>query len=751
MKRLVSLLLSLAVLELSAQTPPRESAPLSYVDPYIGTGGHGHVFLGASVPFGAVQAGPTNINKGWDWCSGYHYSDSVVKGFTQDHLSGTGIPDLCDILVMPFTGRVRTEPGTQQDPGSGYSSHYDHRHEIARPGYYYVWLKDSRVGVELTATERVAFHRYRFPEGANGHIIVDLFEGNFDKSWQHGKIYARLKKLDDSTLIGYRNSTQWAQDRRIYFAIRTSVPMKDFTLFRGNRPVNGLSLDADTVKALFSVPTGSTVMVKIALSNISGEKALANLKAEVPGWDFGGVVRSADEKWENELGKIAIDPADPEQRKVFYTALYHTLITPALYNDHDSSYRGTDGKVVEHASFNNYTIFSLWDTYRTFHPLMTLIQPQRVNDFVNSMLAIYQQQGKLPVWHLQGRETDCMVGYSAVPVIADAWLSGFRGFDGRLALAAMKATATRDDYGLNYVKQYGYIPADKEGEAISKGMEYAIDDWCIARMAADLGQADDVSVYERRSQLFTRYFDPSTRFMRPVLADGKFITPFDPFLPKNYTEGNGWQYTWLVPQDPERLIALMGGDKAFVDKLDSLFTVNGSMGSDAPPDISGLIGMYAQGNEPNHHIPYLYAFAGYQWKSAEKVARIARELYTGRVDGLCGNDDAGQMSAWYVMSALGFYPVNPCNGIFVFGTPLVRKAVLQVGGGKTFTMEAVGFGPRHIYIQRATLDGAPYTKSYIDVKQIRAGATLRLFMGDKPNCNFGAAAGDRPASEAKAG
>ena len=744
MKRSFSLFLSFAVFTLSAQTPPKESAPLSFVNPYIGTAAHGHVFLGASVPFGAVQVGPTNINKGWDWCSGYHYSDSVVKGFSQDHLNGTGIPDLCDVLVMPYTGHIRTEPGTQQDPASGYSSHYDHAHEIARPAYYYVYLKDHHVGVELTATERVAFHRYTFPKDRPGHIIIDLFEGNFDKSWQHGKIYGYMKKLDDTTLIGYRNSTQWAQDRRIYFAIRTSFPLKDLDLFRGDQPIQGPSLEADSVKAVVS-PQGATAMLKIGLSNVSGAQALGNIEAEIPGWDFDDVVRQGNEKWEQQLQKITIQPADPKQQKVFYTALYHTLITPALYNDHDSSYRGVDGKVVEHAPFNNYTIFSLWDTYRTEHPLMTIIQPERVNDFVNTMLAIYTQQGKLPVWHLQGRETDCMVGYSAVPVIADALLKGFHGFDAGLALRAMKATSTRDDYGLKYLKQDGYIPADKEVEAISKGMEYAIDDWCIARVASKMGRAEDAATYEKRSQLFARYFDPSTRFMRPVLADGKFITPYDPFLTKNYTEGNGWEYTWLVPQDPEKLIGLLGGDKPFVTKLDSLFTVTGSMG-DAPPDISGMVGMYAQGNEPNHHVPYLYAFAGYQWKSAERIAHIAREFYTAGKDGLCGNDDAGQMSAWYVMSALGFYPVNPCNGIFVFGTPLVRKAVVAVGGGRQFTMETDNFGPKNIYIQRAMLNGMPYTRSYIDYPTIMAGGTLHLYMGDRPNKDFGAAPEDRPMS-----
>lgn len=754
MKFIATLALVFSVLGLSAQTPPKESAtlpkenaPLSYVDPYIGTGGHGHVFLGASVPYGAVQVGPTNFNKGWDWCSGYHYSDSVVKGFSQDHLNGTGIPDLCDIDVMPFTGPVRTEPGTQTDPASGYSSHYDHRQEIARPAYYYVWLKDHHIGVQLTASERVAFHRYSFPAGRPGHIIIDLFQGNFDTGWQHPKVVGCIQELDDSTLIGWRNSSQWAQNRRIYFAIRTNIPMKDLTLLDGDRPVKARELQADTVKALISLPAATrTVMLKIGLSNVSGENALANIVAEIPGWDFAAVVREGDKKWERQLQKIAIEPADPEQQKVFYTALYHTMIAPALYNDHDSSYRGTDGKVVEHAPFNNYTIFSLWDTYRTFHPLMTLIQPERVNDFVNSMLAIYQQQGKLPIWHLQGRETDCMVGYSAVPVIADAWLNGFHGFDPNLALAAMKASSTRNDYGMEYLKKEGFIPADKEEEAISKAMEYAIDDWCISRMAAGMGHTGDAATYARRSGLFARYFDPATRFMRPVLSDGSFITPFNPFLPKNYTEGNAWQYTWLVPQDPEKLITLMGGDKPFVTKLDSLFVVTGSLGSDAPPDISGLVGMYAQGNEPVHHIPYLYAFAGAQWKSAGKVAHIARELYTAGVDGLCGNDDAGQMSAWYVMSALGFYPVNPCNGIFVFGTPLMRKAVVNVGGSHPFTMETVGFSKNNVYIQRATLNGAPYTKSYIDFQQIKAGSTLCFYMGDRPNRLFGAAKSDRPVS-----
>ena len=755
MKFITVSLACILTLTLSAQQPdghaPKEAAPLSYVDPYIGTGAHGHVFLGASVPFGAVQVGPTNINKGWDWCSGYHYSDSIVKGFAQNHLNGTGIPDLCDILIMPYTGAVRTEPGTQKNPTSGYSSHYDHRHEIARPAYYSVWLKDHHVRVELTATERVTFHRYTFPKDRTGHIIVDLFQGNFDAGWQHPKIYAHLLRLDDSTLIGWRNSSQWAKDRRIYFAIRTNFPLKDFTLLKGDKPVNELSLEADSVKGLISFQkTPSTVLLKIGVSNTSGEAALANIAAEIPGWNFDQIVSQGNQKWEEELNRIKIEAADSLQRAVFYTALYHTMVAPALYNDHDSTYRGTDGKVIVHAPYNNYTIFSTWDTYRTLNPLMTLIQPDRINDIMNTMLAIYTQQGKLPIWHLQGRETDCMVGYSAVPIIAGAWLNGYRGFDGNLALKAMKASSTRDDYGMNYLKQEGYIPADKERESVSKALEYAVDDWCIARMAASLGHKDDEAQYQKRGELFTRYFDPATKFMRPVLADGQFRSPFSPFQSihewGDYTEGNAWQYTWLVPQDVERLIQILGGEKPFITKLDSLFTVTGSLGSEASPDISGLVGMYAQGNEPNHHIPYLYAFAGAQWKTAEKITRITREMYTAKNDGLCGNDDCGQMSAWYVMSALGFYPVNPANGVFVFGTPLVRRAVMQTGEGKQFTMETENFGKHNIYIQRATLNGTPYTKSYIDYSIIKAGATLRLYMGDKPNPNFGAAPADRPRS-----
>jgi predicted alpha-1,2-mannosidase len=752
MKMITILLAALVAIHLSAQPiHPKEPAPVSFVDPYIGTSGHGHVFLGASVPFGAVQVGPMNINKGWDWCSGYHYSDSVVKGFAQNHLNGTGIPDLGDILIMPYTGAIKTDVGTQQNPGSGYASHYDHHGETARPSYYSLWLKDHHVKVELTATERVALHRYTFPNDRPAHIIIDLLQGNFDAGWQHPKVKAHLLKLNDSTLIGWRNSSQWAQNRRIYFAILTNFPLKNFTLLNGNTPIKELTLEADTVKGLINfTKTPGTVLLKVGVSNVSGENALANVNAEIPKWNFEGIVAQGNIKWQQALRRIDIEAADPTRQKVFYTALYHSMIAPALYNDHDSSYRGADGKVIDHAPYNNYTIFSLWDTYRTLNPLMTLIHPEKVNDIVNTMLAIYVQQGKLPIWHLQGRETDCMVGYSAVPVIADAIMKGYHGFDLNLALEAMKASSTRDDYGMKYLKAESFIPADKEKESVSKALEYAIDDWCIAQVATKMGRTEDAQYYSKRGEYFTRYFDPQTKFMRPVLADGHYREPFNPFQSihewGDYTEGNAWQYTWLVPQDVEKLIGMMGGDKPFVDKLDSLFVVSQSMGSQASPDISGLIGMYAQGNEPNHHIAYLYNFAGCPWKTAEKIKQITDEFYTAKNDGLCGNDDAGQMSAWYVMSALGFYPVNPANGIFVFGTPLVRKATLELAAGKRFTLQTVDFSNNNIYIQKATLDGKPYTRSFIDYKTITAGSTLVLYMGDKPNKDFGVKPTDRPRS-----
>lgn len=724
-----------------------ESKSLAYVDPYIGSGGHGHVFVGASVPFGAVQVGPTNIVKGWDWCSGYHYSDSVVIGFSQTHLSGTGIGDLGDVLIMPYTGSVRTSKGTQADPTSGYGSHYSHQHETARPGYYAVKLEDHDIQVELTASERVGFHKYSFPEGKPAHIIVDLKEGI---GWD-APVETYIRQKDEYTLEGYRFSKGWAEDQRLWFAIRSSVPVKQFAVYEGDEKKEGTALKSKFTKGLISFDKApAQVMLKVGISPVSSENALANIKAEIPGWDFNQVVNSANAKWTKQLAKINVQTKDESAKRVFYTALYHTMIGPALFNDHDGTYRGTDKKVYKNPGFDNYTVFSLWDTYRSAAPLSTLLHTDRVSSFVNSMLAIYQQQGKLPVWPLMGNETNCMVGYHAVPLIADAYLKGFKGFDPNAALEAMKVTSTRDEFGLKYVKERGYIPSDKEYESVSKAMEYAIDDWCIAAMAKKLGKMDDYELYSKRAAYYKNYFDSSIKFVRPRMSDGSFKTPYDPFRSihekGDFTEGNGWQYTWLVPQDVEGLIGLMGGDEPFTKKLDSLFEAKSDMGAEASPDISGLIGMYAHGNEPSHHVTYMYTYAGKQWKTAEKVRQVIKDFYTAKPDGLAGNEDVGAMSSWLVLSSVGFYPVNPAKGLYVFGSPLFDKASLQLQGGKTFTVQTVNNSGENKYIQSITLNGKPYTKSYIKHADIVKGGVLTIKMGNQPNYDFGKPVADRPNS-----
>ncbi|PZP40542.1 MAG: hypothetical protein DI598_19260 [Pseudopedobacter saltans] len=574
---------------------------------------------------------------------------------------------------------------------------------------------------------------------------MDLEHGiNWDRP-----VATYIKKLDDFTLVGYRFSKGWAPDQRLWFAIKTNKPISDLKLFDSTKEVQGTELTSIKVKAVLSLGNkGGEVLYKVGLSPVSYEGALNNIQMELPGWDFEKARKDARNAWDKQLSVVNYNTADPDRKTVFYTAMYHAMIQPSLSNDFDKSYRGTDKKVYEKASFNNYTVFSLWDTYRTLHPLMTILQPNRESDFINSLLAIYQQQGFLPIWPLMGGETYCMIGYPAVPVIADAILKDFKGFDVNLAYEAMKKTANQDTFGINYLKNLGYIPADKENESVAKAMEYAISDYSIAKVAQKLGKEDDYQYYLKRSQLYRQYFDKTVGFVRGKMSDGSWRTPFDPFEAKHrendYTEGNAWQYTWLVPQDPYGLIALFGDDKAFTDKLDSLFNAKGSLGPNASPDISGLIGMYSQGNEPNHHTPYLYAYAGQQWKTAEKIRQIDREFFTSKPDGLCGNDDCGQMSAWYVMSALGFYPVNTADGNFVFGSPLMTKATIKVDKNKTFTVVAENNNSKNIYIQSVVLNGKPYTKTYISYKEIMAGGTLKFIMGAQPNKKFGVNKADRP-------
>mgnify|MGYP000880399258 FL=1 len=691
-----------------------------YVNPFIGTGGHGHVFLGANVPFGNIQAGPTQKKQGWDWCSGYHYSDSTVIGFGQMHLSGTGIGDLGDVSLLPMTNPSQREVK------------FSHRAEYVRPGYYSVMLA-SGIRVELTATQRVAFHRYSFPADATkGYIALNLAQGiGWDKMTS-----CKFKQESDKTITGFRMSEGWAKDQRVYFVAEFSEPVK----LEEN--------ESDTIGIFSVASTNQPLLVKVGISAVSVENARENMQQELPGWNFASVVAKANADWNRELSKIAIKTQDERAKRIFYTALYHTMIAPSVFSDVNGEYRGADGKTHK-GDFTDYTTFSLWDTYRAAFPLMTLIQPEMQRDLAETMLHIFKQQGKLPVWHLMGNETDCMVGNPGIPVLVDIALKGFN-VDKKAVFEAVKASAMRDERGMGLLKKYGYIPCDldPEKETVAKGLEYALADACIAKLAKQLGKTEDYKYFYKRSQSYRDfYFDKQTKFMRGVTSDHKFREPFDPFSTvhrqDDYTEGNAWQYVWLVPHDVHGLVSAFGGEKPFVSKLDSLFIVNGDMGADASPDITGLIGQYAHGNEPSHHILYMYNYVGQPWKGADKIRYVLANLYHDDFDGLSGNEDVGQMSAWYILSSVGFYQVDPAGGRYVFGSPLFDEATLNVGNGKTFRVVAHNNSSENKYIQSAKLNGKPYTRSYIDFKDIVRGGTLEFVMGNKPS-QFGVKPSDRP-------
>ena len=716
---------------------------LQYVDPYIGSGYHGHVFVGTSVPFGMVQLGPSNIHKGWDWCSGYHYSDSILIGFSHTHLSGTGCTDLGDILIMPLN-EIRTPRGNQDDIRDGYASRYSHDNEIARPEYYSLLLDRYNIRAELAATDRVGFHRYTYPEGKPASILIDLREGNGSNAYD-----SYIRKIDDYTVEGYRYVRGWSPSRKVYFVLKSDKKIEQFTAYDDNTPKPWDQLKVASVKSVLTFGNVKQVKIKVAISSVSCANAAMNLQEELSHWDFDKTVKMSAGRWNKELARMTVETDDEASKRTFYTAHYHTMIAPTLYCDVNGEYRGMNDMIYTDPKKVNYTTLSLWDTYRALHPLMTIIQPEMVDNVVNSMLSIYRQQDKLPIWPLMSGETNQMPGYSSVPVIADAYLKGFTGFDAEEALQAMKATATYEKQkGVPYVIEKGYIPADKINEATSIAMEYAVDDWGIAAMARKMGKTGDAATYAKRAHYYKNYFDSSIHFIRPKLEDGSWRTPYDParsiHTVGDFCEGNGWQYTFFAPQDPYGLIGLFGGDKPFVAKLDDFFTNNDSMGEGASSDITGLIGQYAHGNEPSHHVAYLYAYAGEQWKTAEKVRFIMDEFYTDRPDGIIGNEDCGQMSAWYLLSSMGLYQVNPSDGVFVFGSPCFKKVEMKVRGSKTFTVEAPNNNKENIYIQKVYLNGKPYNKSYIIYDDIINGSTLKFVMGKKPNKNFGKAPANRP-------
>ena len=665
--------------------------------------------MGANVPFGLVQLGPTEPTRGWDWCSGYYYDDDELIGFGHMHLSGTGIGCLGDLAFLPVKDFKQT------------STRFKHEAEKVHPGYYSVQLTDPNVLVELTATERCGFHRYTFMSGAKAQLALDLSQCI---GWD--KLNDCLLTQESATrLTGFRRSNGWAADRRIYFSIDFSQPVTVHRLDSMERVVVSV---ADNTKPL---------LVKVALSPVSIDKAKLNMQAELAGWDFDAAVKQADEAWNRELARIEIQTNDRTKKRVFYTAMYHLMTSCSKFNDVDREYRGADGKVHK-ADFTNYTTLSLWDTYRAAHPLMTVAFPEMQRDFAQTFLNIYKQQGRLPVWHLMGSETDCMVGNPGAIVLADLTMKGFVE-DKELALEALKATQMKDIRSLGLLKKHGYIPwnLEPENETVAKALEYCAADDGVAKVAKLLGKKDDYEYFFNRSRSYKKYYDPETRFLRAVDTDGKFRLPFNPFFAEHrtndYTEGNAWQYTFLVPHDVKGLIKLFGSDKAFMSKLDSLFFVEGWAGDNASPDMSGMTGQYAHGNEPSHHVIYMYNYAGRPDKAAPMLRKMLNEMYLDQPDGLSGNEDVGQMSAWYILSSVGLYQVDPVGGRFVIGSPLFDKATVNVGGGKTFTVVAKNNSDKNIYVQSARLNGKTLKNSYVDFNDIRRGGTLELVMGPKPS------------------
>lgn len=704
-----------------------------FVDPRIGTGGHGHVFYGANVPYGFIQLGPTSIPQSWDWVSGYHVSDSTVIGFPHTHLSGTGIGDLHDINVMPVVGEVTYSRGDASSYETGLWSYSDRSKEVVTPGYYRTHLSRYNVDVELTATKRVGFHKYTFLGNESPAIVFDMVNGGcWDKTTE-----AVIRVVNDSTVSGYRYSKGWADDQRVFFRAEFSRKFDNVEFI-----VNDSVKEGDMAKGAqlfarvnFAAGNQEPVYMKVALSPTSEEGAQLNMQTELSGWDFEKTIADAKAAWNKELNKVKVYTTDEASKKIFYTSLYHTLFAPSEFCDVNGDYYGADKQMHKGEGFVNYTTFSLWDTYRAAQPLMTILHPEKMSDIINTMLHIHQQQGKLPVWHLMGCETNCMVGNPGVPVVADAILKDIKGFDTELAFKALKESSMLPERGMEHRIEYGFIPADKMTEAIAYDMEYAIADWAVAQAAQKLGKQEDYEYFLKRSKSYKNYFDASTGFMRGKMLDGSWRTPFSPYASSHrdddYCEGNAWQYTWLVPHDVEGLVECFGSKEAFVNKLDSLFLANGDMGEASSPDISGLIGQYAHGNEPSHHTVYLYTLVGQPWKTADRIKEILHTMYTDQPDGLSGNEDVGQMSAWYILSSFGFYQVEPAGGKFVFGYPNFDKVEITVPAGK-FVIERENKGQQNNYIQGIVLNGTEYKKPWIEYADIMKGGELKFLMGDEP-------------------
>jgi predicted alpha-1,2-mannosidase len=702
-----------------------------YVNPFMGTNGHGHVYPGATVPFGMVQLSPDNGRGGWDWCSGYNYSDSLIAGFSHTHLSGTGIGDLCDISFMPTT--LPKNFDDSKISTHKFQTKFLHKNEKAEPGFYTVTL-DNKVKVELTAALRSGIQRYSFPKNNEAYVQLDL---GFAINWD-SPVETYIKIESPTRIVGYRLSKGWAEDQRVYFVSEFSKPISLHWLGDDTTLPQGITeYKSKKTKAVFKFDTNQLI-VRTAISSVSIANAKANLTADNAAQSFEKTRAAALQQWNKELNKILVKSSDKNLLTTFYTSFYRTMLAPVIFSDVDSSYKSPDKSAHKTNGYTKYSVFSLWDTFRAANPLYTITQPERIDDMINSMLAHFREYGLLPVWELAGNETNCMIGYHAIPVITDAILKGFKGFDVNEAFVAMKLSAMQDQFGLKEYRELGYIPADKVNESVSRTLEYAYDDWCIAQVAKHLGADEDYKTYSSRAEYYKNLFDASTGFMRGKLADGTWRSPFNPKRSDHnvhdYTEGNAWQYSWFVPQDVQGLINLHGGKEKFSLKLDSLFTIDSKVeGDNASPDISGLIGQYAHGNEPSHHTAYMFNFTGEAWKTQKLVTQIMRTLYNHTPDGLCGNEDCGQMSAWFVFSALGFYPFNPADQNYQIGSPIFDEATLTLGNGKKFIISAQNVSAKNIYIESAMLNGKDLSKSSISHNDLLQGGKLILKMGAQPN------------------
>ena len=711
--------------------------PAGFVDPFVGTGGHGHTYPGPALPFGMIQPGPDTRLTGWDGCSGYHHDDSTVVGFSHTHLSGTGVSDYGDILFLPATGPVRIRSGYENPGGEGYGSRFRKETEKAEAGYYRVRLDESGVDVELTATTRTGWHRYTFPESESAHLLVDL-------THRDPVIESHLRIVDDTTIEGMRRSRAWAADQPVHFVAKLSRPF-EAVLYVDDEPRPTLREARGTnTKAVlrFRTRAGEPIVVKLAISAVDLEGARRNLETEGKAWDFDAVRGAARSAWSRALSRIEVEGSDEARKRIFYTALYRAMLQPNVFQDVDGRHLGMDRRIHVARGYTRHTVFSLWDTFRAAHPLYTILEQKRTADFIRTFLEQYREGGRLPVWELWGNETDCMIGYHSVSVIVDAWVKGIRGFDADLALAAMKASANADRSGLPAYRAHGYVPADREGESVSKTLEYAYDDWCIARFARDIGREEDAREFLRRAQGWQHLAAPDG-FLRPR-ANGMWVSPFDPAeVTFHYTEANAWQYRFFVPQDVSGLMRRLGGPPALERSLDELFGAESRLPGRDQPDISGLVGQYAHGNEPSHHMAYLYAFAGAPHKTQAMARRLMDEMYSARPDGLAGNEDCGQMSAWYVLSALGLYPVTPGTGDYVIGTPLFDRATIHLGNGKSFVIRAVRPDDRAFYVQSLALNGRAYSRAFLPHDVLMKGGELVFNLGPRPS-SWGSAAEDRP-------